>query len=279
MAGDDTSRKVAGRKTVQLAAALHEKCGPIAFNFTVPIFRETESKAINFGSGVLVDIDSKPVLLTAGHVLDEILNSSEVIGVSTGERGTQGVQLLYGRYVTNIPPGTKRSADDYLDAGVLLLRKDVAEALAGRFVTQKLLETNDDELEGNLYLVLGFSSSRKKTNWFKQTAQAEATSYATSVYRLSRGKPKDYSPSTEILIDYSKRHNFSPSLQKVMAPDPVGMSGCGIWRMFTPGSRNATSPEHAMRLVGISHTWCKKLGIIRGTRVSVFLEMIRQMLQ
>lgn len=184
------------RKTWQFAKILHEKYGQAAFYFTVPIFRETESKALSFGSGVLVTVDGRPFLLTAGHVLDEVVNTSDVIGLSTGRPGVPGVQLFYEAYATNIPPGTKRPGDDYLDVGAFRLREEVAQALGDRFAPESLLETSDNEGKGNLYLVLGFPGSNKKRSWFRQAAQARSFSYVTSLYRLSRGRPPGFDAST-----------------------------------------------------------------------------------
>lgn len=266
------------QKTWELAKVLHESCGPAVFSHTVPIFRETEEKALNFGSGVLVRVEGKPFLLTAGHVLDEVVTSKDVIGLSTGETGTQGVQLLWEAYATNIPPGTARPHNDFLDVGAIRLRQDVAEALADRFASEDLVETRDNELQGNLYLVLGFPGSSKKRKWFKGTAQANSFSYATSLYRLARGTPRGYDPEVEVLVDYSKGNNLSPSFHKVMASDPYGMSGCGIWKLFSSEPRRETWDATTVRLVGLTHTYSRTLAIIRGTRIGIVLEMVREKL-
>jgi hypothetical protein len=85
-------------KSLELAKALTERGAPVAVNYTLPIFTESEvkvrMKVYHFGSAGLVRVAGKPFLLTAGHVLDRVVTSSDVFGLSTGKPVTQGLRLL-----------------------------------------------------------------------------------------------------------------------------------------------------------------------------------------
>ena len=88
-------------------------------------------------------------------------------------------------------------------------------------------------------------------NWKMYTTAAEARALATAI---TRGVGGD---------------------QRVMAADPHGMSGCGIWRM-APGRTDGSPATEPARLVGVAYGYNRTLAIIRGTRIGIYLEMLRQ---
>lgn len=268
------------RKSLEVTREMAMACIPAAFTYTVSIFHEIERKghlkAENFGSGVLAKIQGKPFLLTAGHVLDDVLQYTEV-ALSGLEPGSKGVRLLYEAYATNWPPGTERPDDeDFVDIAAFRLCEEIAKALSERFMPEELFELNDAELIGNQYLIYGFPANIRRGKFFNRTARAKAYPYLTSLYRLERGEPKDYDRTAEVLVDYSRKETLSEDFHLQTAPHPQGMSGCGIWRMYSADHQGESWDGSAMRLVGLSHTYCEKLKVIRGTRISLFNEMIRE---
>jgi hypothetical protein len=127
--------------------------------------------------------------------------------------------------------------------------------------------------------MVGFPASSARRKFYNKTARAASFSYVTSLYRMDRGVPNGYSQADEIVVDYSRKNNRSSSFERITSSDPHGMSGCGIWRMHSTDKPVKDWKPGDMKLVGVTHTFCSKLEVIRGTRVEVFLDMIKQRLR
>ncbi|MDR3617976.1 MAG: hypothetical protein P4L85_01405 [Paludisphaera borealis] len=257
-----------------LVISLSDLCKPRAHIHTVPIFKSDERKALNFGSGVLLKLDGQGCLVTAGHVLDDILLEPQAMGIPGLHHGMKGLKLLFDGYCTNAIPEAGRG-NDMIDAGALKLDKDLSDHVNNRYVTEGMCEQNDNELVGNQYMIYGFPGGSGWRRWTRPTAVAKAYSQVTSIYRGETGLLEAYDPKRELLLNYSMRRNISRSGQIVTAPKPKGLSGCGIWRLITADKPISSWTIGNMKLVGIVHSRIRQLEVVRVTRISYILNMIR----
>ena len=120
------------------------------------------------------------------------------------------------------------------------------------------------------HFVLGFPLTMTRTDPIARTSEVKAHSYATGLYEGDRDSRDSV---TELLLDYPEQNQDAVG-QLAAVPNPKGISGCGIWRLLTPGKRMADWTPDDVRLVGIEHRWRKEKRYLVGTAIRHAVRLI-----
>jgi hypothetical protein len=193
-------------------------------------------------------------------VLDESLGKKLYAG------GKNGLVQIGGSWVHSRGPLAGRDGD-HIDIALLRLEENIANRLDLEFV---LADGMDDAFQpdlrrgvGTYYVWVGFPKGL-------QTVWLEGGMLNVPKQRYWSLKP---GPAPETFgAPYNRMDNLVLGFDKVSvrrngemvtAPDPVGMSGGGIWACNGLISPRPSAP----RLVGISTTWLRKRDAIIATRI------------
>lgn len=261
------------------ASDLLTACIPIANLHTVPIF-DASDKGIRrvakpFGSGVLVCIGQRHYLLTAGHVYDAIVAGTNDVSIPRLDGG-RGVRLKPSQGFTNCLDPSETRKNDFIDMAALELSDEHA-ALLGRerFLPEVAFELSDSMSYGSKYMLYGFPGSSSRAKFFNNTARVKAFQYGTSIYRMERGAIPNFDPEWEMLVTLARGANLSPTFNRVGIPFPQGLSGSGLWRMYSADVPRNTWKSSDLRLVGIVHSYHPDFEVVRATHIEHFSDMIR----
>jgi hypothetical protein len=225
------------------------------------------------GSGVFLTIAEEHFLLTAAHVAE--------IGTKYGfglyvPPGVPGTKLISLGDTTVYASESGSAPEDVLDiAAVHLLPETVPVLKKGhKFVRLQHLDHKDPGTQDVAYVVFGYPQAHMKHTPARKAVATPPLPYQSMIYDGSRGFPPNYDASKHLLLDFQLDENHSNSGKKVSAPDPEGMSGCGIWRMFSFRRGMSSWNSDEIRLVGIEHGRWKSYNVLKGTRIAWAIEAI-----
>ncbi|GGI15698.1 hypothetical protein [Oxalicibacterium faecigallinarum] len=130
-----------------------------------------KGRAEAFGTCFFLKVDSKPYLVTAGHVIDHSDTSTIYI--------TAGTQLktLTGEFMTSVSPNGNRDKDHYDFAFLELTEAQCAEFQVTHFIEENMISANKADTSKRTYMALGFPASAQKVEWDKPIAHTNAVSH------------------------------------------------------------------------------------------------------
>lgn len=210
------------------------------------------------GSGVLLRLGEKLVLLTAAHVLDE--NANQTLFVVTN---TTSVILEGQKHAT--PSQYPDHRDDPLDVAVLELNDRTTAELANAPALR--LENCDASVRpapSTLYFACGFPhTSNRRVNRAARTVQARRFKLFSKSVGPAIFQTVNRNIDQHFVIGFNKRHVIQDN-RDVTAPHPHGVSGGALWA--TDGVRR--------RVVAILTDWFYPQHLVKamgGTRIGLFL--------
>jgi len=216
----------------------------------VQIVREYYHAKESGGTGILFEINSARLLVTAAHAIDGALNE----GIAMYVRRFQSKQLV--QITGNV------AFERTLDIAAMRLSDDVSAALDGyTFLRPEDADASRGVAPSGLYYLYGYPKIATYAN------VVEAKSHAAGlpmIARLVDGNPRFPRGSAEYvwLNAFANRY------------DLVGISGCGVWRSLRDGDRAAAwEPDQAKILAVETGTYCNHT-LIGGTRIRHVFRLI-----
>lgn len=205
-----------------------EKVKSIALQCLIPIIDCSDKYNIHvIGSSVLLSFNNRTYLVTASHVIPE--TDSKTYFLPCADR-----LMALGGHTMRM-----RSTDE-ADRHDLLAFAPYPELVTGlsNFTPLQIRSTDIQKMinpDENV-AIFGYPKSRnrkhrQKIPKFYIQGLTERTAFL-DVY----GK-EGYSPDTNILIQFNREKCYTPALEPITHPDPDGMSGGGVWRLFGPSDR------------------------------------------
>ena len=261
----DPQRAVHQARSIELAA-LAENLSARAKAVTVPLYRYKEPEPPeSFASGVLLAIESTKFLLTAGHCFDDAVGRDVAAGLPGSLVRIQGKPA---RFRT---PGSPTSTKDHFDVGLVELISSEWDAVPfTSFLGLDEVTVEIPSVPTGSFAVVGYPAT-------KQPA-VKGNSVRSYVLPLAaKASPKEvyealgYEASVNLILGFDKRWVWSKGRLED-APDPIGMSGGGVWS-FGGKIADATTPP---LLAGISTEWRRKTkekGLV-STRMDQILRAI-----
>lgn len=239
-----------------------ESCAWIARRTVTLLVEERPGLLSQLGTAVLLAIADSVWLISAAHVLDRAR-----------------------RYPFWINPAVPGARPISLDGVAIQLTEDQSKADLG-FVelptavsaelatTKKFLRLDEVDWEpeppSGLYGAFGYPAT---INVRRSTTLQIPT---TGMFYVSRShkwrkppRPKLFDPALNVAIDFDSRRSRDESGELAAVPDPKGMSGCGLWRLFAYNGDRARWRADLIRLAGIQHGHATKEnrpGVLIGVR-------------
>lgn len=236
------------------------------FDSLVPLFTEsTRGHLEQVGTGIFVEFQNEPFLLTAAHVSDlgslfvPVLDSFAVIDG-------------YLAFV-DLPPETPREKDN-ADVAYCRLRSEFATLLCSNFRPwpQSRCQLMESALELGVCSIYGFPVSRAQFQ--RGTHSSETASFRGVAANQTVYESLQLSVETSIIIHFHRRRAVAQKTGKRTNPiHPRGLSGGGIY--VWPEGRELSSDWSTPNLVGIFHTYRKGDGLMIGSQLVVVMTAIQ----
>lgn len=208
---------------------------PELFRSSIALFSIRDDKPHPLGSGVLLQVADTHFLVSAAHVFDAIAIHDGTCCIPSGAGQGTPIHLNKIKIVTSgLPPvrslkDHKLRLDDPHDVGVCELPTGIVSQLLPhrKFVSFHEVESCTPAPRAN-YMLLGYPESLKVVS--NQGLSVLATDFRC-ITELVSGRRQDLEET--IVVGYAPL-GFDSNHNPIAPPNPAGMSGCGIWRLFDP---------------------------------------------
>lgn len=226
---------------------------------TAPLvhFESKGGKAIEFRTGVLIEIAGAHFLVTAAHGMQEHFDSADLLQIVVPDKGSTPVPLIAERWWSTV--------DSQEDLNVCRLLPQTVQAMGPNFrflrLSQMMSQNHPEHGEG-LYLLLGYPQSMTRPDE-EGVRRSDPWKYLTTPFHGDYAKVSNYDPTLHLILDY-ERATYNCNGEKV---HPPGLSGCGIYFCGHPITRSVLRHED-LKLVAIQTSWHKGEQYVKATWVN-----------
>lgn len=214
-------------------------------------------KPESLGSGVLIKHGEKHYIATAAHVLGN--TEGDHIGVYTRKKDFFEIGT------------TCKSDPELIDVGVWYVEPDLAADMAPEDWWYPIEESvsHHTEVDEEKYLIYGFPATKSSIDLDTKEIHQNPFKYLTRGYSSTpQAKKANVNEEISFLLEFHKdKIRDVRTNRREHAPQPYGMSGCGLW--YFDGIK--------FRLVGIMTEWRQpidKLPALKATKIEFVLGAI-----
>jgi len=220
-------------------------------------------------SGILFSEDNIHLLITAGHVFDNLQGSAVYVG------GEKRLVHLKGQHYRTSPDGS--AENDKYDLAFVELDEEALSHLGNvRFLQSSDLDPNDIAKKGHYYLVLGYPATKnRRINYESYKAPHNLYIYSAGSPTLEIYRRLSIFEETHILLDFDKKMIADKANKLVNPPKLHGISGGGIWRIRDYSNVASLAGLSQRKLVGIVIEGHPEHKAIMGVRISCIVEAIK----
>ena len=232
-----------------------------------PIYgADKKSEPYHIGSCLLIQIGSAHFIATAAHIVDIAEKTTLYLG---------GLKKLIELNGTFYKSGDDRKNDKF-DCAIMKLSEDDLDKIDNlNFLTSDDLDPNDLLDENNLYFAFGYPTSQnKKKNLKDKKIKPYPLSFTGQMAKDYSYKNVRADKNIHLLISFHKQKTKDEGGKKMIAPDPYGFSGGGVWRLAN-WKEFAGINQPKFKLVGILTQWDSENAVLMATRISFLVEIIK----
>lgn len=232
----------------------------------VPVLHEPISDVVDqVGTGTLFEVDGRLLLITAGHIFDEIKPEDLVIP-STKTTALQGIG----------PYNLYRPDFEEIDIAIVELKHppSIEQARDGwRILTLSMIA--EPSPDGH-FILTGYPSERLT----RKGGLLGGSFLALHTERLAEPPPGTKRPAAGDLDLFFKYGPDAEALDgsRVEVPKLPGCSGAPVWEYVEPEGMRFWSVEQCVRVVGIQSSYMDKKGFFRVKRWGYVRAMIDKLL-
>jgi hypothetical protein len=217
-----------------------------------------------FGSGVLVEINSKYLVFTASHVTAVTSEINLYINTPKGFLIVRG-----GSRETDL------EKDKHTDVAYIILDEEVGKLLAESYTFLPISKIRGDHslLRILQYVVAGYPVKNIKT-------EGKTVYAGMSFYLLQGSKDEAYAfhkkeKEKNYLLDFAgKGINLNNQGKEKVDPEPYGLSGCGLWQILPSFIHGKW--EFDYKLIGIMTEFKKsKYHVLVGNNVGFIMQALQ----
>jgi hypothetical protein len=263
--------------------------------------RQQQGDPVMYGSGVLLRIADAAFVLTAGHILKEVIppkvreatiarRSTAALNKASREEATCPVTteilvgpMAKGSHLTRLVGEVHVVIADghsEVDAGFIRLPAETVQALAEhkKFLRMSDLELHLWEPNPGRYCLLGFPAKDNTPNYLKKEIDALPFCYLTRPILNALESTPGISFLLELTNDKVIFHDSVKSIsEERRMPELKGISGCGVWRLY--GDKDVADrldrwDSSRIKLVGIEYAWMRRKWV-RCVFIQHLIELIR----
>lgn len=248
-----------------------------AIKYTIPTFCIDDSNMYRHnGTAILLKVNTNYFIISAAHVL-KICSKGNFVLIEKTNR-------LISLKEKDIKYSANRDGiiDKEFDIAFCRIEDDEAKEFEKE---NQFLRTHDvnpiHESQSRFhYIIVGYPHS--KVSIYGENIGI-TIKYGESFECCSK-PPKDevykqtgLSKSTCILIHYKiDRDNFSRlGVMLKQGPNPLGISGCGLWHIPEPATNNIENPR--FKLVGILTDYYPKYNVMIATKIEFIMDKIKEL--
>jgi Trypsin len=223
---------------------------------SIPLVEESENTAEILGTGSPFTVNSQHYLITAAHILEDLIANNQMERVGIRLRETSAAVANLGRCYIE----TFRTSGPF-DAAVIRLEQP--ELIAALLRGWRFLSPNDlspIRSDTTNCFVAGYPrATTRRTGW---ELSAKFHCFVTSLFDEA---PQDADDVREGLDIFLRHRNIGEELHlgSVAIPNLKGLSGASIWGMIHTTGDWVWSAESKLRIMGIQ-THCRSGSYIRG---------------
>jgi len=232
----------------------------IVNKYTYPVFvSDFKGKPDLLASSVIIELDSEYFLVTASHVLLEVLSidSQFIIGVNGN------YQTIIGEFVhSNVEEGT-----DNFDIAYIPISKEFVKTNAINVLKEEMIVMDKNRPIPHISFIHGYPNSMNK----QSKALYNTTSFRVKAYAYGGVIKNDFSywSECEKLVDVHTCMTYGKKSDKNMPRHPRGISGGGLWIV----------PEHSepevIFLDSIFIEYYKTYSVTFSTKISEVVSFIK----
>lgn len=216
-----------------------EKVRKIALECIVPIVDLSDEYDLKvIGSSIFINYNSRLFLVTASHVIEENDNKKYFIPC-------EKEFMPLGGYTMRVKSNSGSDKHD------LLLFAPYDDLLKGMSIFNPIIlkDTDIQKTYGfnENVAVLGYPTSRNRKHR-KTIPKFYIQGLMERTAPLQAYKDEKYSTDVNILICFERENCYTQDFKRTTHPDPHGISGGGVWRLFGPNDRYSPSEPY---LIGI----------------------------
>jgi hypothetical protein len=237
-------------------------------SFTVPLLQFKHGQLRHEASGVLIRSADASFVLTASHALRAVLDGETMMLIGAGPQDVPGISLSGLRVL---------KADDPLDIALveLDLEKSVQIAHTNAYINLTQCDVSDSSDDRRIFFVVGVPEENTHPSTSSKTLHISPFGFITGcpakdVLRDSA----THRSNLHLLLDYSEGNRKDERGLPVSLPDPLGMSGCGVWSFPSLEIADISWEADQMRLVAILQSIETTTRVFIATRLVHALRLI-----
>lgn len=222
-------------------------------------------RPVPHGSGVLTRLGDRHFIITASHVVED--HDKTVIGVYTQKKDF----FQLGPFVNT--PTAESENNNNTDIAVWFIEPDIVEDIAPLDWWYDLRDAcyEHEESPEQRYLVYGFPATKVDIKLKEKELRQDPFKFQTRGYsHTSEGKRARKNEAINLLVEFHRKKVADVATgHREWAPDPHGMSGCGLWYL-DPETRR-------YHLAGIMIEWKQpeeQLPILMATKIDMAIQAI-----
>lgn len=234
-----------------------------------PLHKQVDSRRLEqFGSGLLLSIDGKFVLISAGHVFAELNNSHVWLP------GAPAFFPVTGEIVSSAGLEKAGRTDDLLDLGFTFLddfSQGRLRAAGLDFLPIQSVDLNGQSLLSGRCIFSGFPSSKSDAHVGASRIASTPTHIRCPVLDDAQTEALGFKPRIQVVARYNRiRQRDDESGRVIQGPLPFGMSGGPVWGVQIDGTP---------MLVAIGVFYDEVRNLLVGTKIHFAIkEIVRRML-
>lgn len=232
--------------------------------FTVQLFRKTtDIEPIDFepwASAFLLELNNNYYLCTASHVYNDV----KYIDIGFFIEGY--FYIIEGQI--SLLKVTESLENDKADIAVCKLTEESVSDLKQKydFLGFENIELDHEISFKSNYIIVGYPITKTKKNTKKRTIKSTPLKLSTKAYfGLKQYEKIGRDIKTNILLVFQRYKLYNFIHQRIIAPKPTGISGCGLWH-YTDGD---------LKLIGIMTEWVSEDAVMVATKIDILISMIR----
>lgn len=235
-----------------------------------------------WGSGVPLKIDNSYLVLTAGHVIQDVKTEN----ISFLWRGSKKLikttrdEIISGRQRESMEPTlkipiqkTKIINPSAEDIGLILLNADECINRGLHFASEEHLQ-RETPIEKELVALSGFAREIATTGKFKNMVHVKLHLYTVYPRMITNpGGVPNFDPSIHFLLHYPAEEL---RLGESLVGDIKGMSGCGVWEVQKKKETSVWAID--TKLIGMQTSITEQRRIFKCTRIEEIKKAISDFL-
>lgn len=221
------------------------------------------------GSAVLYKFGGHYLPLTAGHCLKNSRTGEEInVGILVDDK----YQRIQGEMVVI------RGEQDQLDIGVVRLdepSKVNCEQTYGFFEDLDPFVNWSHPTERR-FMLLGYPASKVNIDHKKKKATIDPLVYLVEATEEFNFAKYHYRKEQHLLLEYDQRRSSKGGSHTIsMAPDPTGISGCGVWLVK---SKSGEDEGVSLKLAGLAAEQFEDLRLLVAMKMDLVHMVLQQFL-